>query len=712
MRTCPACGEENPEHARFCLACGTPLAEREAPWHEERRVITVLFVDLVGFTARAEHLDPEDVRAILTPYHECVRREIESFGGIVEKFIGDAVMAVFGAPTAYGDDAERALRAAFAVRESVRQMNEDDPKLELHLRLAANTGDAIVSLDARPALGEAMVAGDVVNTASRLQQVAPLDGIVAGRETYAATRAAIEFEPMAAVEVKGKRDPVEAWIALRALTAAGERPISGTMIGRTRELNALRGIWDQVAAERTPHLVTVFGPAGVGKTRLGLEFARTVEELGGRAVRGRSLPYRESSAYGAFATHVKQFCRIFESDTVEVGLEKLRTTTADLFAAEEAAMVAGHLAILLGYDTARQVEDRETLFLSVRRFIEGVAKDRPTMLVFEDVHWADTGLLQLIEFLAAQLHDLPLLVLALARPELLDSRPGWGGGLLAYSAVRLGPLTDEEAAELARQRLPDLAEDAVHERLAALIETAGGNALFVEQLAATMAEAPPSTADVPLPTTVKGLVAARLDALPTTERRLLLDAAVGGKVFWRGALDTTDDDAELGALLGALERRDLIRREAVSSIENDEQYAFTHVLIRDVAYELLPRARRQQRHADLARFLERATAEVGEATAATARHWRDSGDQARAIDYFIAAAEQAERGWAKEQALALYREALKLVPAEEEAKRSLLRRRVALADQAVYHLADARLLRRSGPAAGSWPGRPSSPSVS
>jgi class 3 adenylate cyclase/tetratricopeptide (TPR) repeat protein len=712
MRTCPACGEENPEHARFCLACGTPLAEREAPWHEERRVITVLFVDLVGFTARAEHLDPEDVRAILTPYHECVRREIESFGGIVEKFIGDAVMAVFGAPTAYGDDAERALRAAFAVRESVRQMNEDDPKLELHLRLAANTGDAIVSLDARPALGEAMVAGDVVNTASRLQQVAPLDGIVAGRETYAATRAAIEFEPMAAVEVKGKRDPVEAWIALRALTAAGERPISGTMIGRTRELNALRGIWDQVAAERTPHLVTVFGPAGVGKTRLGLEFARTVEELGGRAVRGRSLPYRESSAYGAFATHVKQFCRIFESDTVEVGLEKLRTTTADMFAAEEAAMVAGHLAILLGYDTARQVEDRETLFLSVRRFIEGVAKDRPTMLVFEDVHWADTGLLQLIEFLAAQLHDLPLLVLALARPELLDSRPGWGGGLLAYSAVRLGPLTDEEAAELARQRLPDLAEDAVHERLAALIETAGGNALFVEQLAATMAEAPPSTADVPLPTTVKGLVAARLDALPTTERRLLLDAAVGGKVFWRGALDTTDDDAELGALLGALERRDLIRREAVSSIENDEQYAFTHVLIRDVAYELLPRARRQQRHADLARFLERATAEVGEATAATARHWRDSGDQARAIDYFIAAAEQAERGWAKEQALALYREALKLVPAEEEAKRSLLRRRVALADQAVYHLADARLLRRSGPAAGSWPGRPSSPSVS
>src|SRR5919109_3152173 len=491
MQTCPACGEDNPERARFCLACGTPLAERQAPWHEERRIITVLFVDLVGFTARAEQLDPEDVRAILTPYHDRVRQEIESFGGVVEKFIGDAVMAVFGAPTAYGDDADRALRAAFAVRESVRQMNEDDPKLELHLRLAVNTGEAIVSLDARPALGEAMVAGDVVNTASRLQQVAPLDGILAGRETYAATRAAIEFEPMTPVEVKGKTDPVEVWIAIRALTAAGERPISGALIGRTRELDALAGIWDRVAAERTPHLVTVFGPAGVGKTRLGLEFTRTVEELGGRAVRGRSLPYRESSAYGAFAAHVKQFCSIFESDTVEVGLEKLTTTTADMFAPDEAATVATHLAILLGYDTARQVEDRETLFLSVRRFIEGVAKDRPTMLVFEDVHWADAGLLLLIEFLAAQLHDLPLLVLTLARPELLDTRPGWGGGLLAYSAVRLGPLTDEEAAELARQRLPDLAEDAADERLAALLETAGGNALFVEQLAATMAEAPP-----------------------------------------------------------------------------------------------------------------------------------------------------------------------------------------------------------------------------
>jgi class 3 adenylate cyclase len=696
MQTCPACGEDNPERARFCLACGTPLAERQAPWHEERRVITVLFVDLVGFTARAEQLDPEDVRAILTPYHDRVRREIESFGGVVEKFIGDAVMAVFGAPTAYGDDAERALRAAFAVRESVRQTNEDDPELELHLRLAVNTGEAIVSLDARPALGEAMVAGDVVNTASRLQQVAPLDGIVAGRETYAATRAAIEFEPMAPVEVKGKTDPVEVWIAIRALTAAGERPISGALIGRTRELDALAGIWDRVAAERTPHLVTVFGPAGVGKTRLGLEFTRIVEELGGRTVRGRSLPYRESSAYGAFAAHVKQFCSIFESDTVELGLEKLTTTTADMFATDEAATVATHLAILLGYDTTRQVEDRETLFLSVRRFIEGVAKDRPTMLVFEDVHWADAGLLLLIEFLAAQLHDLPLLVLTLARPELLDSRPGWGGGLLAYSAVRLGPLTDEEAAELARQRLPELAEDAAHDRLAALLETAGGNALFVEQLAATMAEAPPRTADVPLPTTVKGLVAARLDALPAAERRLLLDAAVGGKVFWRGALETPEDGAELGELLGALERRDLIRREAVSSIENDEQYAFTHVLIRDVAYELLPRARRQQRHADLARFLEQATAEVGEATAATARHWRDSGDRGRAIDYFVAAAEQAERGWAKEQALALYREALKLVPQEDEAMRSLLRRRVALADQAVYHLADARLLRRGG----------------
>ncbi|HEX5469434.1 MAG TPA: AAA family ATPase [Gaiellaceae bacterium] len=694
MRICGACGQENPENARFCLACGSPLETVEP--REERRVISVLFVDLVGFTARAERLDPEDVRAILTPYHDCVRREIESFGGVVEKFIGDAVMAVFGAPTAFGDDAERAVQAAFAVRESVKEMNERDPNLELGIRIAVNTGEAIVTLDARPALGESMVAGDVVNTASRLQSAAPLDGIVAGRETYAATRHAIVFEAGPAVEAKGKKEPVEVWVALRPAETDGEPIVAEALIGRERELEMLQGVWERVASERTPQLLTLFGPAGVGKTRLARAFAERAEELGGRMVRGRSLPYRESSAYWAFATQVKQFCHIFDSDPVEVGLEKLRATTSEILAPGEAPVVAEHLAIILGFDDTGAVADRETLFLSVRRFIEATAREQPTMLVFEDVHWADPGLLDLIELLAARLHDLPLLILTLARPELLDTRPGWGGGLLTYTALRLGPLAESDAVELALRRQPALADEAQRERVARLVEMAGGNALFIEQLAATLSESPDSGSETSLPTTVRGILAGRLDALPAAERTLLLDAAVAGKVFWRGGLEgMTQNGGEMSELLGALERRDLIRREAVSAIEGDEQYAFTHVLIRDVAYELLPRARRQQRHEELARFLERATAEVGEAAASTARHWRDAGDRSRAIDYFVTAAEHAERGWAKEQALALYREALKLVPEDDESRRKALRRRVALADQAVYHLEDARLLRRT-----------------
>jgi predicted ATPase len=487
-------------------------------------------------------------------------------------------------------------------------------------------------------------------------------------------------------------------VALRTTTPAGERVVSGALVGRVSELRVLEGVWARVTSERMPQLVTVFGPAGVGKSRLGVEFARVVEDRGGRTVRGRSLPYRESSAYWAFATQLKQFCRIFDSDPVEVALAKLRETTASLLPPDEAETVAGHLAILLGLDADGAVDDRETLFFSVRRFIEELTREQPTMLVFEDVHWADQALLDLIELLAARLRDLPILFLTLARPELLDVRPGWAGGLLAYTALPLGPLPEDEAVELAVRRLRERTESA-DERLAALVAVAEGNPLFIEQIAAAVTESPAAGAVVPLPNTVRGLVAARLDALPSDERELLLDAAVAGKVFWRGALAAMDGSGDLPRLLANLERRDLVRREAVSAIEGDQQYSFTHVLIRDVAYELLPRARRQDRHARLAGFLEQATAEVGEAAAATARHWRDAGDAARAIDYFVAAAEQAERGWAKEQAVALYREALLLVGDHAE-RRSMLRRRLAIADQAAYHLEDARFLRGGGQAAG------------
>ena len=688
MIACAKCGQENPDVARFCLACGTELSTQPAG-QDERRIVSIVFVDLVGFTARAESLDPEDVQAILGPYHEHVRRELESFGGTVEKFIGDAIMAVFGAPTAYGDDAERAVRGALAVRDSTQELDARELHLDLQLRIAVNTGEALVALGARMARGESMVAGDVVNTASRLQSAAPVNGVIVGAETYATTKDAIEYEAAEAVQAKGKSAPVQAWVALRPRHAAGERQHSGELVGRARELEVLRGIWERVSGERVPHLVTVIGPAGIGKTRLTQEFDRLLEELGGRSVHGRSLPYRESSAYFGFAMQVKQLCGIFDSDPPEVALAKLREHVADLPSGADAAEVTRHLAILLGLDSEGTVDDREELFFSVRCFIEAVARDRPMLLVFEDIHWADRSLLDLIELLAARLRDLPIMLLSLARPELLDSRSAWGGGLPAYTALPLSALSAEDSQKLAGLRLQSLSSEAA----ARLAETAEGNPLFIEQLAATLAES--SGSGDSLPTTVRGIVAARLDALPVSERSLLLDAAVVGKTFWRGALERiAGGNNGIPALLGALEGRDLVVRETRSIIEGEQQYSFKHVLIREVAYELLSRARRQERHAAVARFFEESTSELGEITTALARHWRDAGEPSRAVDYFIRAGEQAELGWAKDQAAILYREALDLVPDDGDERLAMLRRRLALARAAALHIPDARQLMR------------------
>jgi len=434
----------------------------------------------------------------------------------------------------------------------------------------------------------------------------------------------------------------------------------------------------------------VLGPAGIGKTRLAQEFSSVVEGLGGRGVHGRSLPYRESSAYFAFATQVKVLCGIFESDPPEVGRQKLRERVeGDFPPGVDAATVTQHLAILLGLDPDGSVDDREELFFSVRCFIESVAREQPTMLVLEDIHWADRGLLDLVELLAARLRDLPVLILTLARPELLDSRPAWGGGLPAYTALPLAPLSAAEGEELAALRLRDLR----HDDAVRLAETAGGNPLFIEQLAATMAESGPSPKGA-LPTSIRGLVAARLDALPKAERALLLDAAVVGKTFWRGAIDRIARNSDgLSELLGTLERRDLIIRDTASMIEGEQQFSFKHVLIRDVAYELLPRAERRERHTRVAEFFEAATAELGEAAAALARHWREAGDPDRALGYFVRAGEQAERGWAKDQAAILYREALDLVR-EDDVRLLDLRRRLALARAAALHIPDARQLMR------------------
>ncbi len=679
MRLCRVCGQENPEVARFCHACGSSLAE-ESLAGEERRIVTVIFVDLVGFTARAEQLDPEEVRAVLVPYHERVRREIESFGGVVEKFIGDAVMGLFGAPLAHGDDAERAVRAALVVRDSVGELAGGD----LQIRIAVNTGEAVVSLGARLALGESLVAGDVVNTASRLQAAAPVNGIVVGEETYLETRDAIEYRQTGMVVAKGKEHPVKAWLAVRALTVAGERPVASTsIVGRDSEIAILRSLWDRAATERLPHLVSIFGPAGVGKTTLAAEFGRVTAELGARVVHGRSLPYRESGTYGALASQLMKLCGSFESDAAPVIVAKLRERTATVLAGADAdpELVAGHLGVIVGVDAGSEASDREALFGSAREFLEAVAREQPTVLIFEDIHWADANLLDLIDAFATRVRSLPILVVTLARPEFLDSREAWGAGLSGYTALTLAPLAEPQARELAVRRLGD------GDRADEVVRLAEGNPLFIEQIAASIGETAPAT----LPTSVRGIVAARLDALPRPERALLLDAAVVGKLFWLDALQRINpQNSDLTRLLDELERRDLVRREPVSIIEGQQQYAFTHVVIRDVAYDLLPRADRARRHALAAEFFETSTGVSRESIGAMARHWRDAGDYRRAVEQLVRSAEQAERGWAKDHATLLYREALGLVPADDTELKSMLRRRVAIASTASFHVTDVK----------------------
>ncbi len=685
MPTCARCGQGNPESAKFCYACGAPLAAASGTT-EERRIVSIVFVDLVGFTSRSEQLDPEDVRAFLTPYYGRVRSELERFGGRVEKFIGDAVMGVFGAPVAYGDDHERAVRAALAVRDWA---GED----QLQVRIAVNTGEAIVDLDTRLDQGQAMIAGDVVNTAARLQTAAPVGSVLVGPETYSSTRNAIEYQPgYEPIQAKGKVEPVQAWLALRATVAAGERPLTPVpMVGRERQLDVLRGIWERVASERRPHLVTVFGPAGIGKSRLALEMMEHVGAEDGRVLRGRSTPYGASSSYGAFAQHVKQVAKIYDSDEPEDARSKLSATVADLVGTEEAHEHARNLSLLTGLDDEGEAPDRETLFFSARVFAEALGTRGPTLLLFEDIHWADASLLDLIEALAARVREVPVLFLALARPELLTDRPGWAGGLPAYTALPLERLTEASSLELAELLLTRL--EASPKRKERIAETAEGNPLFIEELAASVAER--STLDAgELPTSVRAIVAARLDALPPEERSLLVDASVVGRVFWRGAVLRMSPRADLSSLLGSLEARDFVRREAVSRLSGDQQYAFKHAVIRDVAYQRLPRAARRERHAAVADFLEETAGGVGQSHEAIAHHLREAGEAAKAVEYLIAAGDIAGRGWAKERALALYNQAIELIPKDDEARLRAVKMRQAVTIQALFQIPDAQRLRR------------------
>jgi class 3 adenylate cyclase/tetratricopeptide (TPR) repeat protein len=665
--TCDVCGTVNASNARFCGACGAPLeaAPEQVPSGEERKVVSVVFTDLAGFTARSDGADPEDMKARLTPYFSRAREEIESMGGVVEKFIGDAVVGLFGAPTSREDDPTRAVHAAWKIARAIDDLNQEDPTLELSVRIAVDTGEAVVDLNANIERGEAFATGDVMNTASRLQHEAPVGGVVVGERTYRSAARFFEWEPLDPVSVRGKSAPIPIWRVLGIRPEHDPAPIA-PLVGRNRELELLGTVWDKVRADRRTHLVTVFGPPGIGKSRLVRELLPRIEQEGA-FLKGRCRPYGETTGYGAFGQQVSQIAGIFETDSTSVALAKLRERVAALLPEPESEEVGAHLAILLGLSN-EGAPDKQLLFYSARRFVEAVARVRPTAFVFEDIHWAEPALLDLLGSLATRLTDVPIFLVTLARPDLLEAQPTWGGGLARYTAVHLEPLDGDDAFALASALLagsavaPSYAERLVH--------ASGGNPLFLEELAASISE---RTADLvaELPTTVQAIIAARLDALPRQHRQVLQDAAVIGRIFWRGPLAALQGDAELDATLDDLQRRDFIRQQATSVVPGDREFIFKHVLTREVAYGTLPRSERRERHRVVAAFIEREAGDrIRESASILAHHYREAGDDAKTAMYLMMAADVASQAWAKQQAIALLGEAIEI--AERIGDRELL----------------------------------------
>jgi class 3 adenylate cyclase/tetratricopeptide (TPR) repeat protein len=557
----------------------------------------VLFADLVGFTARAERMDPEEVRRLLQPYHARLRTVLERHGGTVEKFIGDAVMALFGAPTAHEDDPERALRAALAIRDGLA----DDGSLEV--RIGITTGEALVALGARPEAGEGVASGDVVNTASRLQAAAPAGSILVDETTYRATERAVEYRDATPVRAKGKTDPVRVWQALRAHSRVGvERPSGAALVGRTQELMLLRDTLARVTREREPQFVTLVGVPGIGKSRLVFELSQELERGPERISwqYGRSLPYGEGVTCWALGEMVKAHAGILESDRPEQAEEKLRGAVAPILPERaEAVWVERHLRPLAGVESedVGTGDRRSEAFAAWRRFLEALAEEQPLALVFEDLHWADEALLDFVDHLVDWASGVPILVLATTRPELLTRRPGWGGGRVNSATLLLSPLSDEETATLvhALLRSDELSSGAQAE----LLERAGGNPLYAEEFARMLTDRPGQSA---LPESVQGLIAARLDALPPEEKELLQNAAVVGRSFWLGALG--QERWTLEERLHSLARKEFVRPERRSSVAGEAEYAFRHALIREVAYEQIPKSQRAGKHRAAAEWIE------------------------------------------------------------------------------------------------------------
>jgi class 3 adenylate cyclase/tetratricopeptide (TPR) repeat protein len=590
------------------------MTDRFPALPEERKVVSILCVDLVGFVARSDQADPEDVRATLRPYYASVRRELARWGGTVEKFIGDAVMAAFGAPVSHEDDAERAVRAALRVVEAVRELNAAEPGLDLALRAAVTTGEAVVARGARTGDGEGVATGDVVNRAARLQTIAPVGTVVVDEATYRTTRHLVDYEPLDS----------QVWQARATRGRYGADPVEATLspfIGREHELALLKALYARAAREGSAQLVTVSGEPGVGKSRLVRELRAFVDwqPEGARWSQGRCLPYGEGITFWALGEIVKSQAGILESDRPLEASDKLAAAIAAIVEdLAERDWLKARLALLVGAGApgVGGPADRFESFAAWRRFLEAVAGDRPLVLVFEDVHWAGPALLEFLEHLVDAATGLPFLVVCTTRPELFERHPGWGGGKRDSTTISLAPLSRDETSRLIEAHL-DGAE-LPGETQIALLERAGGNPLYAGEFARMLADRGiverrgqtaqvAAGADIPIPETVQAVIAARLDTLPAERKALLHDAAVVGTVFWAGALAYMSglDVGSVEEGLRTVTRRELLRPVRSSSVKGEAEYAFRHLLIRDVVYQQIPRAARVRKHRTAAAWLER-----------------------------------------------------------------------------------------------------------
>ncbi len=671
--SCPACGQPNRADARFCSSCGhafaggasaappaTRTAEATATATAERRLVTVLFTDLVGFTTLAEDRDPEAVRELLSRYFETATEIVKLHGGTVEKFIGDAVMAVWGTPTAHEDDAERAVRAALELVDAVRTLHPN-----LQARAGLLTGQAAVTIGAT---NQGMVAGDLVNTAARLQGVADPGTVLVGEATRRAAESAIVFEPIGDHSLKGKTSPVPAWRALRVVAQRGGHGRTDTLeapfVGRDEELRQLKEQLQTVGRDRRARLVSITGPGGIGKSRLVWELEKYIDGVQDRIYwhRGRSPSYGEGITFWALGEMVRRRAQLTEDDDEATTRERIAVTLDEYVEdASERERIGPALLTLLGVEEA-PAGGRDTLFPAWRLFFERIAELGTTVLVFEDLQWADTGLLDFIDHLLDWSKGLPIMVVTLARPELFDRRPDWGANRRHLTTLALEPLTDDAMGRLLNGLVPGLPEEA----LAAIIGRAEGVPLYaVETVRGLLAdgriqrtgdlyEPIGDLTNITVPDSLRSLIASRLDALEPADRSLLQDGAVLGQVFSAdalGAITGTADDLE--PRLRALVRRELLEIEADPRSPERGQYRFVQSLIQEVAYGTLARRDRRSRHLAVARHYEAIGDE--ELAGALANHYlaaRDASEQGPEADAVAAQARLALTG-AADRAAAL-----------------------------------------------------------